>query len=192
MPLTSLWPVETGRLRLRPLTEGDVEALAAYRSLPEVARYIPHEPMDGSEIRRRLTTGAWRAQPLVQDGDGLVIGVARREDDRVIGDLYLGLTRLADRGAEIGWVLHPDFGGHGYATEAAAALLTIAFGTWGLHRVVARVDARNGASLALARRLGMRQEAHLIANEWFKGGWSDEIDFALLQDEWCDRPASAR
>ena len=58
----------------------------------------------------------------VQDGDGLVIGFARRQDDRVIGDLYLGLTSAAHRGGEIGWVMHPDLGGHGYATEAAAAL----------------------------------------------------------------------
>ena len=63
-------------------------------------------------------------------------------------------------------------------------MLHLAFDQLGLHRVVARVDARNDASQRLAARLGMRREAHLVANEWFKGEWSDEVDFALLEDEW--------
>lgn len=54
--------------------------------------------------------------------------------------------------------------------------------------MTARIDARNLASAAVARRLGMRQEAVLIDNEWFKGQWSTEIDFAILEQEWRDRP----
>jgi RimJ/RimL family protein N-acetyltransferase len=53
--------------------------------------------------------------------------------------------------------------------------------------VIARVDARNAASARLATRLGMRQEAHLRENEWFKGEWTDEIDFAVLAQEWPSR-----
>jgi RimJ/RimL family protein N-acetyltransferase len=36
----------------------------------------------------------------------------------------------------------------------------------------------------LARRLGMRQEARLVHNEFFKGEWSTEVDFAMLTEEW--------
>jgi RimJ/RimL family protein N-acetyltransferase len=53
----------------------------------------------------------------------------------------------------------------------------------GPHRVVAKVGAWTDTSLRLAARLGMRGEAHLVANEWFKGRWTDEVDFALLEDE---------
>ena len=48
----------------------------------------------------------------------------------------------------------------------------------------ARLDADNHSSARLAARLGMRQEAHLVQNEWFKGRWSDELGFAILEDEW--------
>jgi RimJ/RimL family protein N-acetyltransferase len=65
--------------------------------------------------------------------------------------------------------------------------LHLAFDVLGWHRVTARVDARNTASAALARRLGMRQEAHLVENEWFKGMWTDELGFALLAREWRDQ-----
>jgi RimJ/RimL family protein N-acetyltransferase len=41
------------------------------------------------------------------------------------------------------------------------------------------------------RRIGMRQEAHLVQNEWFKGEWTDEIDYAILDEEWRAAQASA-
>ncbi len=66
----------------------------------------------------------------------------------------------------------------------------IAFGTYGLHRVTARIDTRNVASLRLAERVGMPQEAHLVENEWFKGAWSDEIDYAMRQRGWLSSRAA--
>jgi RimJ/RimL family protein N-acetyltransferase len=82
-------------------------------------------------------------------------------------------------------VLHPDFGGHGYDTEAARAMLRLGFEELGLHRIIARVDERNEPSANVARRLSMRQEARLVENEWFKGEWSTELDFAMLAHEWA-------
>ena len=60
---------------------------------------------------------------------------------------------------ELGWVLHPDFQGRGYAREAAGAVLDFVFETLHPHRVQAFLDARNAASAALCERLGMRREA---------------------------------
>jgi RimJ/RimL family protein N-acetyltransferase len=56
-----------------------------------------------------------------------------------------------------------------------------------VHRVVGRVEARNAASARVLERLGMRQEAHMIENEYLKGEWQSEIVYALLDREW--RPA---
>jgi RimJ/RimL family protein N-acetyltransferase len=53
-----------------------------------------------------------------------------------------------------------------------------------LHRVVARMDARNSASARLATRLGMRREAHHRSSEMFKGEWADIVVYALLDHEW--------
>jgi RimJ/RimL family protein N-acetyltransferase len=55
---------------------------------------------------------------------------------------------------EIGWHLHPDAWGHGYATEATAALVERAF-TAGITRVVAVTDPDNVRSQAVCERLGM-------------------------------------
>jgi RimJ/RimL family protein N-acetyltransferase len=80
-------------------------------------------------------------------------------------------------------VFNPALGGRGYATEAANVMLRLGFEGLGLHRIVARIDERNESSV----RLGMRQEARLVRNEFFKGEWSTELDFAMLADEWYAR-----
>ncbi len=190
MRLAPDYPCVTERLRLRPLTLADTEALHAYRSLPEVCRFVPFTPMSADVITERLL-GNWSRTTIENEGEGLTLGVELTAEKRVIGDVILFFRSAEHRGGEVGWVFNPDFGGHGYATEAAEALLRLAFDEFGLHRVVARVDGRNIASQRLCARLGMRREAHLISNEWFKGEWTDEIDFALLDAEWTARRPQA-
>jgi RimJ/RimL family protein N-acetyltransferase len=80
--------------------------------------------------------------------------------------------------------MHPDFHGEGYASEAASAVLDIAFRTIRIHRVVAELDPRNAASIALCLRLGMREEAFFVKDLWFKGDWGDTGAYAILRDEW--------
>jgi RimJ/RimL family protein N-acetyltransferase len=177
------YPVRTARLLLRPLTSADTEDLLAYRSVPEVCRFVPFDPMTAVDIATRLAD-QWANSTIDAEGQTLSLGVELIETGQVIGDVILFLRSVKHRGGEIGWVLSPDHSGHGYATEAAHAALHMAFDQLGLHRITARIDARNDASLRLAARLGMRREAYLVSNELFKGEWSDEIDLALLEDEW--------
>lgn len=175
--------IETERLLLRPFRESDLDDLHAMRSLPEVLRYLY------GDVRSRQEAGDLLAKRMMQtsvagEGDCLALAVERREDGRVIGDVSLWLRSAEHRQGEIGFVFHPAAQGLGFAREAATAVLGVAFGELGLHRVFGRADARNEASATLMRRLGMRQEAHLRENEMFKGAWGDELVFAVLEREW--------
>jgi len=140
--------------------------------------------MNHAVVAERLA-GGWSRRAIKAEGEALTLGVELAEAGSVVGDVMLFFTSAAHRGGEVGWVMNPSHSGRGYATEAAHAILHLAFDRLGLHRVTARIDARNVLSLRLADRLGMRREAHLIRNEWFKGAWSDEVDVALLEDEWA-------
>jgi RimJ/RimL family protein N-acetyltransferase len=195
MLLAPDYPVHTARMMLRPLVSTDAEDLVAYRSLDEVCRFVPFEAMDREKVTERIG-GAWAGDGITDEGQSLTLGVELAQTEHVIGDLVLFFRSAEHRSGEIGWVFHPGYSGRGYATEASHALLHLAFDQLRLHRVIARVDARNEASLRLADRLGMRREAHLLSNEWFKGAWSDEVDFALLEREWAaqhpDGPRSCR
>jgi RimJ/RimL family protein N-acetyltransferase len=175
--------IETERLLLRPFRESDLDDLHAMRSLPEVVRYLYGEAHSRGEAGDMLAE-RFRQTRMAAEGDCLALAVERRQDGRVIGDVSLRLRSAEHRQGEIGFVFHPDAQGQGFAREAATALLGVAFGELGLHRVFGRTDARNDASAALMRRLGMRQEAHLRENEIFKGAWSDELVFAILTHEW--------
>jgi RimJ/RimL family protein N-acetyltransferase len=177
------YPLRTSRLLLRPLSTADIDSLVAYRSLDEVCRYVPFEPMDADVVRKRLAS-AWSLTTITTEGEALTLGIELAESGALIGDVMLFFKSSAHLGGEIGWVLHPGYSGHGYATEASHAMLHVAFDQLGLHRVVARIVVGNTTSVRVAERLGMRPEAHLISHERLKGAWIDEIDFALLADEW--------
>jgi RimJ/RimL family protein N-acetyltransferase len=183
-PLT--YPIRTSRLALRPLIPDDADDLVLYRSRQDVSRWVPFSAMDRADVLTRIL-GGWANHQLTDEGQSLTLGVElpdAAERPTVIGDVVLFWHSREHASGEVGYVLNPQYTGHGYATEAVRAMLDVAFGHLHLHRVTARVDARNQASQQLALRVGMRQEAHLLENEWFKGDWSDEIDFAVLDHEW--------
>ena len=181
--LRPTYPIKTERLLLRPLTEADAEALLAYRSRPDVCRYVPFEPMTPEVVTDRLGS-YWASSVLTDEGQSLTLGIVVAETGRLVGDVILFWHSRKHRGGEIGYVVNPEFSGQGYATEAARAMLRLGFEELGLHRIIARIDERNEPSARVLRRLGMRQEARLVHNELFKGEWSTELDFAMLSEEW--------
>ncbi|MDT3444625.1 MULTISPECIES: GNAT family N-acetyltransferase [unclassified Pseudofrankia] len=184
-PLRPSYPVETERLLLRPIDPvGDVDGMHAYRSRADVCRYIPPEPMDRAQIAERLANPDFSRAELDREGQALTLAVVLKETGELIGDVVIFWRSTEHRGGEIGYVINPDHHGNGYATEAARALLALLFDEFRLHRVTARIDAENPASAAVLTKLGMRREAVLVENEWFKGRWSTEIDFAILDREW--------
>jgi RimJ/RimL family protein N-acetyltransferase len=184
-PLRPSYPVRTARLLLRPLTAADADALLAYRGRDDVSRYVPFDPMSRDEILKRIA-GPWARTELTDEGQFLTLGAELAGTGELAGDVLLSWHSREHAGGEIGYVINPALGGHGYATEAAHAMLRLGFEGIGLHRIVARIDERNEPSVKLAARLGMRQEARLVHNEFFKGEWSNEVDFAMLADEWYE------
>lgn len=118
------------------------------------------------------------------EGDTLHLAIVPKDDGRLAGDCVLTITSGPHRQGEIGFVVHPDHQGKGYATEAARVFLRIAFEDLGLHRVVGRLEARNAPSARVLEKLGMREEAHLVENEWVKGEWQSERVYAMLDREW--------
>lgn len=171
------------RVRLRPLLDTDVAAMVVYRGDAAVCRFLPFEPQSAADIRERIGH-LFGGTSLEGDRGGVVLAIERRDDGTVIGDLVLFHLDADSGTAEIGWVVSPAAAGRGLATEAVRARVDTAFTVYGLRRLVARIDADNVRSIALAERVGMRREAYLVENEWFGGRWRDEVDFALLAREW--------
>jgi RimJ/RimL family protein N-acetyltransferase len=77
--------------------------------------------------------------------------------DAALGWVYLWYE-FGDPEPEIGWVLVPGAEGHGYATEAARAVLPRALAQFGVGRVVSYIDAGNARSARVARALGAERD----------------------------------
>jgi ribosomal-protein-alanine N-acetyltransferase len=174
--------IETERLVLRPIEGGDWRAIHRYTSLPEVVRYLPHEAFTEDDAREFALR--WSEQARKSDEWPEMLVVLRKADGRIIGHLPFERFSPKYRTREIGWVFDPAYQGQGYAAEAARAVLDLAFGTLGLHRIVATCDPRNRASQRVMEKLGMRREAHHIKDVQIRGEWCDEYFYAILKEEW--------
>lgn len=183
------YPIVTERLRLRPHSESDLDALCDIRSLPEVARYLCWDVQTLEQVRSVLAERLLQAA-IAEEGDKLVLAMERLDTGALIGNVTLVWVSREHRQGETGFVLHPAHHGRGFAGEAAAVMLRLGFEVLGLHRIVGRCDGRNAASMRVMEKLGMRREAHFRQNEIVKGEWTDELVYAMLSAEW--RPPAGR
>lgn len=171
--------IRTPRLLLRPAAPHDLPAIHAILSDAAAMAYwssLPHETIEQTE--------AWLADMIAITpdlGEDFVI----EHRGRVIGKA--GLYRFPD----IGYILHRDAWGQGFAQEALRPVLDRAFGVHGLPAVVADVDPRNAPSLRLLERLGFRETGRR-AKSWFIGGvWADSVDLKLDAAQWAAQQATS-
>jgi RimJ/RimL family protein N-acetyltransferase len=179
-------PIETERLILRLETDADVDAVYSWQSRADVCEYLLYEPRDRETVASRIAEDSQRTR-LEANGDYLQLAVERRDDGRVIGQMYFTVDNAEYSTLEIGWVFHPDVAGLGFAAEAARALLALGFETMGAHRILASLTPENTASVRLCLRLGMREEAHFVEDMFIKDRWEDTGVYAILDREWSAR-----
>ena len=152
----------TERLILRPFEESDVDAYTELLTTAEV-RHSLRLPETVSRREAWLGMAQWRGQwELRATGQ---FAVEERASGRFVGRAGLHRPEQDDwPGVEVGWALHPDAWGRGYATEAGAASLAYAFDVMGLDRGVQRHPPRQPA-LAGGGRAGW-------ASPWWRSGCS--------------------
>lgn len=180
-------PIETPRLLLRDFVSRDLEAVHAYSSTPQATQYLIWGP--NTLLQSKQTIRAFlddqKERPRVNFDLAIIHkGTARRGDGpRLIGGVGLKLADWDNRTADIGYVLHPDYWGQGYALEAAQGLAHAGFRELGLQRIVATCDQRNKASARVMEKLGMRREGVFRQSKYIHGGWRDEFLYAILAEE---------
>jgi RimJ/RimL family protein N-acetyltransferase len=174
--------IPTSRLLLDPLRAEDAGELFACRAHPQVARYQGWRPADQTEATAFIVEQATRQ--FGTPGVWSQLAIRDRRSRAYLGDLGVHFPATSGGPMEFGVSLKPQAQHRGFAREAVTAINDRAFSTWGCHRIIASVDPRNVASLALCRALGMREEAHHVESCRIRGEWLDEMIFALLAREW--------
>jgi len=153
----------TDRLHLRRWRDSEAARLFDIRRRDDVAKWLgdptPWPDLATAEKNIAQWRQPARSTPLL----GVWAIATNAGDTPPVGTVSLGQLPRSDE-IEIGWYLHPDSVGHGYASEAATALLTHALDA-GAERVWALMWPDNHASARVARSIGM-------------------IDFGVIQDPW--------
>ena len=167
--------LRTERLLLRPFRSDDVGDVLAYASDPEWNRYLglpqPYTRRSAEEFVATSILADHETRPswaIVHEG-------------RVSGGL--GLTSRSAGTAELGYSLARPLWGRGLTTEAAGAVVTHGFESYGLARIYAFADIRNEASWRVMEKVGMRREGLLRSNRLVAGERIDDVLYAVLNDE---------
>ncbi len=143
----------TRRLDVRPWTEDDADRLFDTYSRWEVGRWLGAEPRVLETRDQALTVvAAWAERSVDPRYGGWALEV--RDTGIVAGTVLLVPIPDGAGEVEVGWHLHPDSWGRGYATEAARGAVAKGFAD-GLDEIYAVVRPGNEPSLAVCRRLGM-------------------------------------
>jgi RimJ/RimL family protein N-acetyltransferase len=153
---------ETERLVLRRELPGDLAVWLEHMNTPQVM-----DKVGGVQTAEKVAEGFARMAESAADGELPFVFVALKAEGTLIGKCGLGPIETetapdALRGqVQIGWTLRADCWGHGYATEAARAMLAIAFERFALPVAFSQTSERNRASWRVMERLGMTRLAEL-------------------------------
>lgn len=175
----------TERLVLRELRPSDAGAVAAGAGDRQVAAFLIQVPSPYPIALARR----WVAHRIDwwDQGRGVTFAVTLSDDpDMLLGTVSLR-RYLRDRRAELGYWLAQPAWGHGFATEAAAAVVDYGFSGLGLARVYAQVLADNRASLRVLDKLGMVNEGVKRQHVQKARRLHDVVLYGLLRDEWSRR-----
>jgi len=172
--------INTGRLRLRRISENDLEALFNIFSDPQVMRYWSTPPLAD---RQAAVSLLHEIHNLFDRRLMLKWGIALLDNDQLIGTATLFNLNFENGRAEIGYGLGSRHWRNGYMNEALRALLFYAFDVLELRRLEADVDPRNAGSIRTVERLGFRQEG-LLRERWHVNGEiQDSLFYGLLRRE---------
>jgi ribosomal-protein-alanine N-acetyltransferase len=179
--------IQTERLLLRDLLEGDWPVMHRLRSDPKVTRfldYIRSENEAETQTWLRNTIKHNQCSPrlsynltIVHQADGKIIGWIGigRADNPVHGDL------------DFAYALLPDFWGQGYTTEALDALLTFAFRQPDVQRIFGECAVENIASRRVMEKVGLRLEQAASPAHQATAQPQQELRYSIIAAHWQQR-----
>lgn len=171
--------LQTDRLILRRIVEADWENVLAFRSDPEVMRYIPRPlAKDKEDVLAFLKM----IDENIASNEQINWGISTKASpERLLGMIGFFRPQKENARAEIGYMLGPEHQGKGYMTEAMAAAEKYGFEIMQLHSIEAVIDPANGASERVLQRCGYVKEAHFRENYYYNDEWLDSVIYSKLR-----------
>ncbi len=174
--------IKTKRLTIRPIQVGDEKEVHEYagdRSLTMMF-YLPKETFEETAEFVKKNAEEWKSADQT-DFEFVIL-----PDGRIIGGCGCDLGHGADRSyATLGWIINRVHRNRGYASEAASAVLDLAFENLEIGRVYAQCDIENPASFGVMRRIGMKCVDDKGTRTYPRNGkTSGEYTCMITREEW--------
>ncbi|MES1022463.1 GNAT family protein [Gloeocapsa sp. BRSZ] len=171
--------LKTKRLLLRQAVQEDAEAIFAVFSDPQVTQF--HNLDTFTHLDEAIAVIERRAKGF-ESGRGIRWGIARKQDNRLIGSCGFTWNQEANA-AEVGYELASQFWQQGMMSEALRAILLYGFEIIELEYVIAQVMLANVASQKLLQKLGFQRQGILQQHGFWKGQYHDLEQFVLTKAE---------
>jgi len=171
--------LETSRLKLRAYEVGDVDAVASYSTREEFIRFLPLPPQtleSAAEFVSRIVGGG---QPDAKNDWHFAIQIGNTP--KLIGTIRIGIREPEHRQADVGYALHHDLWGNGYATEALGRIIKFGFEDLSVERIWATADIDNIASWRVMEKAGMQREGTMRHHRLIRGIWRDFVLYASIR-----------
>ena len=176
--------LETERLILRDFVKDDWLRVLEYQSNPLYLRYYEWTESDRTPEAVQEFVGWFLDHQKQEPRIKFQLAVTLKSNNLLIGNCGVRMDKADAIEADIGYELDPKHWNHGYASEAAHAIVDFGFTNFGCHRIWSWCVADNIGSAHVLEKLGMRLEGRLREKEYYKGRWWDTLMYAILADEW--------
>ncbi|WP_155590380.1 GNAT family N-acetyltransferase [Lysinibacillus cavernae] len=167
--------ITTQRLLIRTFEAQDVKAIYSYMSDKNVMHYMPEGVLNEAQVQKFITENSGEQAKHY--------AIVLRDQQQVIGHMVFH-RYFGEHTYEVGWVLNPTYHNHGFASEAAHAVIDYGFTKMKLHRIIATCQPENIASFRVMEKIGMRREGFFKKCIPHRDAWWDEYYYAVLQEEW--------
>jgi len=180
--------IVTPQLVLRCYNPADAPLLATSvtESLEHLLPWMPWAAAEPEPLQTKIER-LRRFRANFDLGHDYIYGIFNPQEKRLLGGTGLH-TRIGDNALEIGYWIHKDYIGRGYATETSAALAKVAFEVHHVERVEIHCAVENVRSAAVPRKLGFHHEATLKQRSFANGQKCDQMVWSLFADEYPVSP----
>ncbi len=182
--------IETERLILRDFVPEDWKRVLEYQTDPLYLRYYEWTESDRTPESVQEFVGWFLDNEKEVPRIRFQLAVTLKSNNLLIGNCGVRMDKVNAFEGDIGYELNPKYWNHGYATEAAHAMVDFGFSRFGVHRIWANCVADNLGSTHVLEKLGMQHEGRLREKEFYKGRWWDTLMYGILADEWEARKQS--
>ncbi|MGE7624971.1 GNAT family N-acetyltransferase [Viridibacillus sp. NPDC096237] len=175
-----MFPIlETERLILREITVDDTPAIFDLFSNNDVTRYYGMDSFTTTNQAKQLVEVFAKNY---KENRGIRWGIEVKHHEGIVGTIGFNAWHQKHKRAEIGYELHPNNWGKGYAREAVSKVIEYGFNFLDLERIGAIVYLENEASSTLLTKLGFEKEGILKKYMYQSGTSYDTTSFSLLKN----------